>query len=371
MMTYASHGPKSVFGCARVINRAPSGMLQRKCACGGTPGPTGECEACRTKRLQRKRKTAAIENQNEPEVPPIVHEVLRSPGQPLDTETRAFMELRFGHDFSNVRVHTDAKATESARAVNALAYTVGKRIVFGGGQYAPETFPGRQLLAHELTHTIQQSRGRPLGTPPLRMATSESVETNADRVADSVAAGREVTALTDHQAVSLARQHAGRLEPVPTYATATLRQSKPGGCVGGQWITEYDGCSLPAMLASAFGIDPDNPGGGKNTQFALSQPSAVTDRACDRHDECYQTCHGGNLPQAQAACDERMYSDMYKTCSANSENHSIKEKCLAWAFRYYKGLRAFGFSAFLDRQSEVCACNNKKGKNAKRFDRAK
>ncbi len=64
-------------------------------------------------------------------VPPIVHEVLRSPGQPLDPATRGFMEPRFGHDFSQVRVHTDAKATESARALDALAYTVGQNIVFG------------------------------------------------------------------------------------------------------------------------------------------------------------------------------------------------------------------------------------------------
>jgi hypothetical protein len=89
-------------------------------------------------------------------VPPIVHEVLRSPGQPLDAETLSVFEPRFGHDFSQVRVHTDSNATQSARAVNARAYTVGRDIVFGGGQYAPETHQGRRLLAHELTHTVQQ-----------------------------------------------------------------------------------------------------------------------------------------------------------------------------------------------------------------------
>lgn len=91
------------------------------------------------------------------EVPPIVHEALRSPGQPLDMQTRAFMEPRFGYDFSRVRVHTDAKAAESARAVNALAYTVGRDIAFGPSQYAPETNEGRSLIAHELTHVAQQS----------------------------------------------------------------------------------------------------------------------------------------------------------------------------------------------------------------------
>lgn len=90
-------------------------------------------------------------------VPMIVDEVVNSPGQPLDASTRAFMELRLGHDFSKVRVHTDHHASESARAVNALAYTVGKNIVFERGAYAPTSGPGRKLLAHELVHTIQQS----------------------------------------------------------------------------------------------------------------------------------------------------------------------------------------------------------------------
>ncbi len=90
-------------------------------------------------------------------VSPIVHTVLNGGGgQPLDTTTRAFMEPRFGHDFSQVRVHTDARAAESARAVSALAYTVGRDVVFQQGQYAPGTSGGRRLIAHELTHTIQQ-----------------------------------------------------------------------------------------------------------------------------------------------------------------------------------------------------------------------
>ncbi len=92
------------------------------------------------------------------EVPPVVHEVLHSLGQPLDAATRTFMELRLGHDFSRVRVHTDTKAAESARAVDAQAYTVGQDVVFGARLYAPETNAGRRLLAHELTHTVQQAR---------------------------------------------------------------------------------------------------------------------------------------------------------------------------------------------------------------------
>jgi hypothetical protein len=85
-----------------------------------------------------------------------VHDVLHSSGQPLDAETRASMQPRFGHDFTRVRVHADADAARSAQAVNALAYTVGQHIVFGAGHYAPSTQAGQRLLAHELTHVTQQ-----------------------------------------------------------------------------------------------------------------------------------------------------------------------------------------------------------------------
>jgi len=93
--------------------------------------------------------------------PPIVSEVLRATGRPLDLATRDFFEPRFARDFSSVRVHSDVPAAESARAVNALAYTVGNDIVFANGRYAPQTSAGRHLLAHELTHTVQQQRGLP------------------------------------------------------------------------------------------------------------------------------------------------------------------------------------------------------------------
>src|SRR6266849_2690262 len=133
-----------------------TGLLQRKCACGQHTIAGGECEECRQKQggmIQRAAVSSAPVNA----VPPIVHDVLSSSGQPLDAGTRAFMEPRFGHDFSGVRVHTDDQAAESARAVNALAYTVGRDVVFGTGQYAPETSEGRRLMAHELTHVVQQN----------------------------------------------------------------------------------------------------------------------------------------------------------------------------------------------------------------------
>jgi hypothetical protein len=86
-----------------------------------------------------------------------VEQVLRSPGEPLETGLRTSMEGRFRHDFGNVRVHADTLAAESAAAVNAEAYTVGQELVFARGRFAPSTPSGRRLLAHELAHAVQQS----------------------------------------------------------------------------------------------------------------------------------------------------------------------------------------------------------------------
>jgi len=166
-----------------------TGILQRKCAC-GNHAMGGGCEECRKKETLQRSATSneAINN-----VPSIVHDVLRSPGQPLDAATRAFMEPRFGHDFSGVRVHNDSQAADSARAVNALAYTVGRNVVFGRGQYAPDTAGGRRLLAHELTHVTQQASGvgGSLQTLSEIGPAGDQYERDADRVADQVVSQRE------------------------------------------------------------------------------------------------------------------------------------------------------------------------------------
>ncbi len=93
--------------------------------------------------------------------PPAVDDVLAQSGQPLDRATRSFMEARFGYDFGHVRIHNDAQAQESAGRINAHAYTVGESVVFGSGRFSPHTTEGQRLLAHELTHVVQQSVGAP------------------------------------------------------------------------------------------------------------------------------------------------------------------------------------------------------------------
>jgi Domain of unknown function (DUF4157) len=102
--------------------------------------------------------------------PPIVREVLRSPGQPLDAPMRAFMEPRFGRDFGHVRVHTGAQAAEAARAINAVAYTLGNHVVLGSAPFTPGTREQKAVLAHELAHVIQDGKNiaqRQSEAPPM------------------------------------------------------------------------------------------------------------------------------------------------------------------------------------------------------------
>lgn len=140
------------------VVRMPEPPMQRACPCGG------RCPTCQMeqpeqepKRLQTTRVgSSGLERAA---VPPIVHEVLCSPSQPLDSAVRGVMESRFGHDFSSVRVHTDQRAAQSAATVAAHAYTVGSDVVFGSGRYAPASRDGQRLLAHELAHVVQQASG--------------------------------------------------------------------------------------------------------------------------------------------------------------------------------------------------------------------
>jgi hypothetical protein len=175
---------------------APVGLLQRKCGCGAkTSSVTDTCDECKAKKLQKKlaigashdpmeleadrvadqvlagpvtsnvratplqiRRASLHEDPAAPAAPPSVEHALASPGRPLADSLRSDMESRFGYDFSKVRVHADSRASASAHDVSANAYTVGNDIVFGSGRFQPGTNDGRRLLAHELTHVVQQTQ---------------------------------------------------------------------------------------------------------------------------------------------------------------------------------------------------------------------
>jgi hypothetical protein len=184
----ASANAQSMYGnqaVLRTLNRSSTPTaLQRKCACEGSITSCAEGSDKKETTLHRHAANSSKPNT----IPPIVHDVLSSPGSPLDAGTRAFMEMRFGYDFSGVRVHTDSRAAESARAVDALAYTVGPEIVFAAGNYAPRTRAGGYLLAHELAHVVQQGdrSGHQMQNRLEIGATDDPAELEADHLAQAV-----------------------------------------------------------------------------------------------------------------------------------------------------------------------------------------
>ncbi|HUI83247.1 MAG TPA: DUF4157 domain-containing protein [Candidatus Binatia bacterium] len=151
--------------------------LQRKCECGGS----GQCAGCKEQDTLRRKATGPAGAQS---VPPAAQEALQSPGHPLDKRARDFFEPRFGCDFSGVRVHADSVAADAAEAVNSAAYTVGHDIVFGSGRYNSTSTAGRELLAHELTHVVQQSRASH------SVGSAQEAEAEASRSAGRMVSGK-------------------------------------------------------------------------------------------------------------------------------------------------------------------------------------
>ena len=196
--------------------RAGSGVrvLQRRCACGSRAESEGTCSECAEKEGMLQRKSLSGRAL---EAPAIVDDVLRAPGQPLDSESRSFMESRFGYDFSGVRIHSDEQAHRSAEATAAEAYTVGRDIVFASGRYSPHTAAGKELLAHELTHVVQQQSAAPT-SGAITMGGIDEHEVNADTTAAAVISGNVRNATIGTANVGLQRAPAG---PKPTSDTET------------------------------------------------------------------------------------------------------------------------------------------------------
>jgi hypothetical protein len=185
-----------------------------------------KCAACEQEeedapRVQRSASPDAPEGVT---APPAVEQVLRGGGgTPLHPQTRAFFEQRFGHAFGDVRIHTDTKAAASARSVNALAYTVGRNIVFGAGQYAPHSPAGRRLLAHELTHVVQQSGAAPRVGAAVQRKT-EGAGAAPDDVIDAILADLQAGAAADGAA-----PEGSAAEPAGAQGTTTEAAAQPAG----------------------------------------------------------------------------------------------------------------------------------------------
>ena len=180
--------------------------------------------------LQRLAGNESVGALLEEEEPSPVREVVGSGGgAPMPPATRAFMEERLGHDFSDVRIHTGPKADESASTINAQAYTVGTDVVFRSDRYAPETDAGRRVLAHELTHVVQQKAGPVAGTPTpggIRLSDpSDPFEQAAERAADvALAQPAPVQALAAPESATVQRQEDEEDEEVQ--ALAVQRQDE-------------------------------------------------------------------------------------------------------------------------------------------------
>jgi hypothetical protein len=184
--------------------------------------------------LQRAAGNAAVSRLLEDEPASPVRDVIgRGGGQALDSGVRGLMESRLGSDFGDVRIHTDHAASESARGINAQAYTVGSEIVFQGGKYEPGTHTGQRILAHELTHVVQQRSGPVDGTPAAGAISisdpSDRFEQAAERNADMVMAG-QTAAAADSSAVPVSAQRQEeeeeQVQEMPVQALVVQRQEE-------------------------------------------------------------------------------------------------------------------------------------------------
>ena len=160
-----------------------------------------------------------------PEQQTYIHS-LDTGGNPLPASTRAFMESRFGHNFSHVRVHTGDSADRSVRSVNALAYTVGRNIVFGNGQFAPRTTIGTQLLAHELTHVIQQPPSTNVRNVLAVEPHNSLSETHARANASAIMSANPISA--PYQPTSASTIHRATPEDVTTTPAASGTKGQQG-----------------------------------------------------------------------------------------------------------------------------------------------
>jgi hypothetical protein len=247
------------------------------------PAPGPETKIGSGNKLGRERQnykeSTAVNEQ------PIVNQVLQSPGMPLDHAARSFFEPRFGHDFSQVRVHCDPKAAASARDMGALAYTVGRDLVFANGEYNSSSDAGRKLLAHELTHHVQQSTHVSRCAPP--RASTYAAEVESDRNAERIGTGAEAQ-VNVTAPVSLAKK-GDQGDPVAdrSYWFQSKPPEKPINTPAGIQITPkgqvFLDPSIPSIASPSLGtfqvqfagLDTDFRNGKPTSAFAAAEKTIL------------------------------------------------------------------------------------------------
>jgi Domain of unknown function (DUF4157) len=262
-----------------VLGNQAALRLMRKCDCDGRPDCDCDMGDDKKKKEQDSPRTAlhraALSPRTPRVAPPIVQETLRSTGHTLDPETQAFFEARFGRELSHVRIHIDSRASESARAVNALAYTAGRDIVFAPGRFAPRTNEGRRLLAHELAHVVQQPNAT--GTPERVSDPSEPLERNADRIANRVMGApapetlpvQPIGSLGQAQLARQAADPASAPAPPPGAAAPAAAPAPTPETLILQWLDQHQ--FAPPKQSDA--VSPANPSGSAASANPPSAPA--------------------------------------------------------------------------------------------------
>ncbi|MQA92288.1 MAG: DUF2272 domain-containing protein [Gemmatimonas sp.] len=294
----------------QIVHRRES-ELQRTCACGGG---CPECERAK----EATGPSSFLQSRPQPSgsgrpstAPPIVNQTLRSPGQPLDARTRAFMEPRFGRDFTHVRVHTGTGAAEAAGAVQAKAFTVDNHVVFGAGQFSPASGDGRRLLAHELTHVVQQS--------------------SATRMPASDRAGRR---------------------PTVAEAPVAIIETPGGSVVQRDWALPTAGCATPIQPLTAAQVEnalQHSQGvlsiGGQigyaRDVLGISRRTGIIDQdfvnALLRFQVCFGLVQSGMLDHATAS---KLFEEMVHEAVVLGRSSPIADDTMVSLLRYIIGVEA-------------------------------
>ena len=336
-----------------------------KCACGSKGRERdqehGECPECRKRRQGRGRAAGrlALSERSESNgqasgVPAQARTVLSSGGQPLESATRAYVESRFRHDFSHVRVHADTAATSASRDLGARAYTAGDHIAFASGEYAPHTRRGLRLLAHELAHVVQQrgsraERATRIGAP------SDSLEREAADAASRVSAGERASVrgsadgviqrdlatpppavapaeqqdLTDDQIQAAIRFNSQRYNA----ANTRLIQDLVGTEQTGVWSA--DDITAIAAIQEEYGLTADGKVG--NDTFRFLQNEQRLEGASTRTGECLTafgvTNFGATPIVRDAASNTCTLSGHFRTAS------QFSSRCNCSQFEYRQFIR--------------------------------
>ena len=299
------------------------GVLQRRCDCGQHTGG-GDCEECKKRSGNALLQRSALEGGAGRRIPPIVHEVLRSPGQPIDTCTRTHFEPRFGQDFSRVRVHTSEQAAESASAIGAAAYAYGNNIVFGRNQFNTKSAAGRSVLAHELAHVAQAGNATPVAGPQRVSSPSDASETEAEKISQQVTSGPVGSFEPSWSAWRATRKVSDTLSRLVGPSTTHCTSSEPG--VPADPLT-----TLTDVEAHAKGLAE-----GTGNLFALAAAGVSMGIKTGNVIQAYQN-HFGLPPKKSAGFLNRLTGDVKKT-----QDDAMQNELEGIASRYDKMAQNFG-----------------------------